>query len=165
MNNSFGRLIDGMCVTLRSEVLPRLDDEFARGQVFGVINLLYTFKVRGDWSVGFLSQEVTAQSVAFAEIAKLLDASAGKGASAPHVPRTDPPHVVTPGELEAMRDAGNRTVSELLGWLASERERLPNELALGIESALRRCMRAEVDVEMNNSSKPMFAEMGSGKEG
>ena len=51
MNNSFARLIDGMNATLRSEVLTRLDDEFARGQVFGVINLLNTFKVRADWSV------------------------------------------------------------------------------------------------------------------
>src|SRR6185436_14536898 len=52
MNNSFPRLIDGMCATLRSEVLPRLDDEFARGQVFGVINLLNTLKVRASWSEG-----------------------------------------------------------------------------------------------------------------
>ena len=27
MNSSFPRLIDGMCATLRSEVLTRLDDE------------------------------------------------------------------------------------------------------------------------------------------
>ena len=56
MNNSFGRLIDGMNATLRKEVLSRLDDEFARGQVFGIINLLNTFKVRADWSAGFLLQ-------------------------------------------------------------------------------------------------------------
>eukprot|EP01036_Dinobryon_divergens_P053947 gene53947-72090_t len=37
-----------MNATLRSEVLSRLDDGFARGQVFGVINLLNTFKVRAD---------------------------------------------------------------------------------------------------------------------
>ena len=43
MNNSFARLIDGMNATLRKEVLTRLDDEFARGQVFGIINLLNTF--------------------------------------------------------------------------------------------------------------------------
>ena len=58
MNNSFSRLIDGMCATLRAEVLSRLDDEFARGQVFGVINLLNTFKVRADWSAGFLLQQL-----------------------------------------------------------------------------------------------------------
>ena len=64
MNNSYPRLIDGMCATLRTEVLTRLDDEFARGQVFGVINLLNTFKVRADWSAGFLLQQIGAQRAA-----------------------------------------------------------------------------------------------------
>ena len=45
MNNSFPRLIDGMCATLRTEVLSRLDDEFARGQVFGVITAIL------DWEL------------------------------------------------------------------------------------------------------------------
>jgi hypothetical protein len=164
MNNSFARLIDGMCATLRTEVLPRLDDEFARGQVFGVINLLNTFKVRGDWSVGFLSQQVAAQAAAFAEIARLIDGRGAEGAQAPPIPPTDRPRVVTPKELEAMRDAGNRTLGDLLAWLAVERARLPDDVASRIESALRQCMRAEIDVEMKNSSKPMFAEMASGRE-
>ena len=64
MNNFFPRLIDGMCATLRSEVLTRLDDEFARGQVFGVINLMNTFKARADWSAGFLLQQIAAQRTA-----------------------------------------------------------------------------------------------------
>ena len=164
MNNSFARLIDGMCATLRTEVLPRLDDEFARGQVFGVINLLNTFKVRGDWSVGFLSQQVAAQAAAFAEIGKLVEASGASTAPGPGVPRAEPPRVVTPRELEALRDEGNRTIGRLLGWLAAERERLPDEVASRIEATLRQCMRAEIDVELKSSSKPMFAEMGSGKE-
>ena len=165
MNNSFARLIDGMCATMRTEVLPRLDDEFARGQVFGVINLLNTFKVRGDWSVGFLSQQVAAQAVAFAEIAKLIDATGAAAESVPEIPRIEPPRVVTPRELEAMRDEGNRTIGELLAWLGAERNRLPGGVAARIEGVLRQCMRTEIDVEMKNSSRPMFAEMGSGKEG
>ena len=36
MNNSFARLIDGTCTTLRAEVLSRIDDEYARSQVWGV---------------------------------------------------------------------------------------------------------------------------------
>ena len=72
MNNSFSRLIDGMNATLRKEVLTRLDDEFARGQVFGVINLLNTFKVRADWSAGFLVEQIAAQRQALDGIAALL---------------------------------------------------------------------------------------------
>ena len=72
MNNSFARLIDGMNATLRSEVLSRLDDEFARGQVFGVINLLNTFKVRADWSTGFLLEQLAVQRTALDGVAALM---------------------------------------------------------------------------------------------
>ena len=45
---------------MRSEypALGRFDrlKEFARGQVFGVINLLNTFKARADWSAGFFAR-------------------------------------------------------------------------------------------------------------
>ena len=71
MNNSFPRLIDGMCATLRSEVLTRLDDEFARGQVFGIINLLNTFKSRADWSTDFLSQQLAVQCEALQQVKSL----------------------------------------------------------------------------------------------
>ena len=82
MNNSFDRLIDGMCVTLRTEVLTRLDDEFARGQVFGVINLLNTFTVRADWSAEFLSQQIAGQGGAIdAAMALLRGATAAAAAS------------------------------------------------------------------------------------
>ena len=58
------------------ETDPWLDDEFARGQVFGVINLLNTFKVRADWSVGFLAQQVQVQCDTLNQVAQLLAACA-----------------------------------------------------------------------------------------
>ena len=72
MNNSFGRLIDGMCATLRSEVLTRVHDEYARSQVYGVLNVLNTFKVRADWSAAFLLQQLQAQQQALALAAERL---------------------------------------------------------------------------------------------
>ena len=75
MNNSFARLIDGMCATLRTEVLPRLDDEFARGQVFGLINVLNTFKTRADWSAGFLLEQIAAQQQALDAVRSLFAAA------------------------------------------------------------------------------------------
>ena len=85
MNNSFARLIDGMNATLRKEVLTRLDDEFARGQVFGVINLLNTFKARADWSAGFLLQQIEAQRTALDGVAALLKGRA-EAATLPALP-------------------------------------------------------------------------------
>lgn len=148
MNNSFTRLIDGMCATLRAEVLTRLDDEFARGQVFGVINLLNTFKVRADWSAGFLLQQLAAQQEAFDALAALP--------GAPAVPRAPLPPVTPIAELLARRDEGNRAIVELLH---------ADTLPAGAEALLRRAMRAEVDLELKNSPRPLFAEMSSGREG
>ena len=163
MNNSFARLIDGMNATLRSEVLTRLDDEFARGQVFGVINLLNTFKVRADWSAGFLLEQIEAQRTALDGVGALLKGRA-EAASLPALPSGAAPQSVPIAELLALRDDGNRAIGELLGWLDIQRERLASQTAEEIERLLRTAMRAEVGIELKNSPRPLFAEMSSGQE-
>ena len=160
MNNSFPRLIDGMCASLRMEVLSRLDDEFARGQVFGVINLLNTFKSRADWSTDFLSQQVSVQCHALEQVRSLI-------ANVPHAPKVatlPTPQVISPAELLSLRDSANLEISKLLDWLASVKESLPEETALAIESELRHSMRREIEIELKNSPRPLFAEMSSGQE-
>ncbi len=157
MNNSFDRLIDGMCATLRAEVLTRLDDEFARGQVFGVINLLNTFKVRADWSSDFLLQQIAAQRAAIAGVAQLL----------PQAPvQAAPPQVTaTPiVDLLALRDEGNHHIAALGAWLDQQHAGLAPEAAQAAKLLLRQAMRAEVDIELKNSPRPLFAEMSSGTE-
>lgn len=163
MNNSFPRLIDGMCATLRAEVLTRLDDEFARGQVFGVINLLNTFKVRADWSAGFLLRQIGAQRSALDDVAALLQGQPA-AASLPALPHGPAPVSTPIADLLALRDEGNRAIGALLGWLDAERERLDPETAVQVEKLLRTAMRAEVDIELKNSPRPLFAEMSSGRE-
>ena len=166
MNNSFARLIDGMNATLRKEVLGRLDDEFARGQVFGVINLLNTFKVRADWSSGFLLQQIAAQREALDGVAALVKASS-KAASLPALPAPpvgDAPVSVPIAELLALRDRQNAAIGELLGWLDAEGGRLTPDVAQGVEQLLRTAMRAELAIELKNAPRPLFAEMSSGSE-
>ncbi len=160
MNNSFDRLIDGMCATLRAEVLTRLDDEFARGQVFGVINLLNTFKARADWSPGFLVQQLQAQARALDQARQSLQGVT----QAPQVPPLEVPVPVEADTLLALRDDGNRAIGELLVWLAEHRATLPAETAQAVEQALRQSMRSEIEIELKNSPRPLFAEMSSGKE-
>ena len=167
MNNSFPRLIDGMCATLRSEVLTRLDDEFARGQVFGVINLLNTFKVRAGWSEGFLLQQIEAQERALegaAAVARPLSSVAALPAAPP---ATDGPGAAAATAIDALlarRDANNRAIGAWLHWLDAEGAKLPAGEAEKIEKALRTAMRAEIDIELKNSPRPLFAEMSSGRE-
>lgn len=163
MNNSFERLVDGMCATLRSEVLSRLDDEFARGQVFGVINLLNTFKARADWSAGFLLQQIHAQQTALNSAADLLAGHVGPGCP-PAVPHDSAPAATPIDDLLALREDGNRSISRWLAWLDAERDRLPPETVQQTEKLLRAAMRAEIEIELKNSPRPLFAEMSSGQE-
>lgn len=161
MNNSFTRLIDGLCATLRTEVLSRLDDEFARGQVFGVINVLNTFKVRADWSAGFLLEQIAAQQQALDELRPLV------GLPLPEAPL---PAAAPAAELLARRDEGNRALQAVMQWLdggggGEAGAALDAERRARIEALLLQAMRAEVDLELKHSPRPLFAEMSSGREG
>ncbi|MBX3642119.1 MAG: hypothetical protein KF720_03500 [Rubrivivax sp.] len=156
MNNSFARLIDGMCATLRAEVLTRLDDDFARGQVFGVINLLNTFKVRADWSTGFLLEQIAAQQQALDGVRPLVNLP---------LPDAPLPQPVPVADLLARRDEANRALAAVTAWLDGDGARLPEAQRAQIDAQLRQAMRAEVDLELKHSPRPLFAEMSSGKEG
>jgi len=162
MNNSFARLIDGMCATLRQGVLTRLDDDFARGQVFGVINLLNTFKVRADWSAGFLQQQIAAQQQALDAVQALVGRTAT--GDTPAVAAEAPPAAAPVAELLARRDANNRAIGAWLAWLDGAGLGAPAETRAAVERHLREAMDAEVQLELKHSPRPLFAEMSSGRE-
>jgi hypothetical protein len=158
MNNSFPRLIDAVCATLHDEVLSRIDDEYARSQIYGVINLLNTFRVRADWSAGFLLQQLQAQRQALGIVAERL-------AGVPGAPSVTPPELAAPSpiaDLLASRDEANRCIGEVLAWLASSGTSLSQDQAKAIEQPLREAMRAEVEIELAHSPRPLFAEMSGG---
>ena len=113
MNNSFARLIDGMCATLRAEVLTRLDDEFGRGQVFGVINLLNTFKVRANWSAEFLLEQIESQRGAL-EAAYACLRQGAPALTPPASPSLAQARHAPIAELMARRDSLNAAISALL---------------------------------------------------
>ena len=71
MNNSLPRLIDGMVATLRREVIPHIDGDFARGQAFGVIYMLNSLKLRASWSNEFLIEQLRALEEASRDLSGL----------------------------------------------------------------------------------------------
>jgi hypothetical protein len=164
MNNSFARLIDGMNATLRQEVLTRLDDEFARGQVYGVINLLNTFKVRADWSAGFLREQVSRHFDTLERFAALAQDKA-PAVRLPELPPRPALDSAPVADLLRLRDRANGAICALLGWLDAEQASLGTPLAAELEALLRDSMRAEIAIELKNSPLPLFAEMSSGREG
>ena len=160
MYNSLPRLIDGMVATLRKEIIPHIEGDFARGQAYGVIYMLNSLKLRAAWSNAFLGQQLRA----------LADLSHEVGALAPLLPGAPIPSVQAPealpdaNALEAARDEGDAQVCALIDWLAANGPRLAPEVRRSAEAAIDRYLDKQSRYELATSAKPMFVEMSGGAE-
>ena len=149
MNNSFGKLIEGMVAALRHNVLPATEGEFARGQAFGVIYMLESLRLRASWSPEFLQEQL----FALEELRVALEVLPGD------LPRPDPydGRLASAAEMERMRNVGDGRVCELIDGLAKQ----PIAAAqIAVNAYLRRQLRHE----LATSAKPMFAEISTGRE-
>ena len=160
MNNSLPRLIDGMVATLRSEIIPHIEGEFARGQAFGVIYMLNSLKLRASWSNGFLSEQLRALGDVSRELAPLAG---------------DLPGAPLPGARRAGRLAGRRgarggarrrqsALCELIDWLAANTATVSPEARARAEAAIDKYLNRQFRYELSTSAKPMFVEMSGGAE-
>ncbi len=149
MNNSLARVYDDLVRLLHDGVLPQLEGDAIRSQVFGAIFLLKNLQLRTDWSIAPLADEIRAQDALFGRLRELAHPGAERLPSAPRVAAD------LPGgrELLALRDAGNALVSQLIEAGAD------GDAGQLIDAY----MRAELDMELRHTPKPMFAEMSSGK--
>jgi hypothetical protein len=160
MNNSLPRLIEGMVATLRTEVIPRIDGDYARGQAFGVIYMLNSLKLRCSWSNAFLIEQLRIQE----------DATRALHAIASEIPGAPLPEVAAPaalpvaGALEALRDAGDQRLCDLIDWLAANRASVPADAAARAEGIVNDYLARQAKYEISTSAKPMFVEMSGGAE-
>jgi hypothetical protein len=160
VNNSLTRLIDGMVATLRSEIIPHIEGEFARGQAFGVIYMLNSLKLRASWSNGFLNEQLRALSDVSQELAPL----AGELPGAP-IPGARPPaDLPDAAALEAERDEGDQRLCELVDWLAANPATVSPEARAHAEAAIDKYLNRQFRYELSTSAKPMFVEMSGGAE-
>lgn len=156
MNNSLARLIDGMVATLRSEVIPQVGTEFARGQAFGVIYMLNSIGLRAAWSPAFVGEQIAAQLALRDALAPLLS-----GLDTPALPQ-DGAAGLDVNALETLRDQNEGRVCALVEWHGSAKLDAPR--AAAIELQFRTYMDRQLKHELQTSAKPMFAEMSSGSE-
>jgi hypothetical protein len=160
VNNSLPRLIDGMVATLRKDVIPHIEGEYARGQAFGVIYMLNSLKLRAAWSNAFLSEQLRALS----DLTHELDPLAETLQEAPRLSVPSPAVLPDAAALEAERDDGNRQLSELIDWLAANGSSISPEAKAEAEHAIDRYLNRQFRYEMSTSAKPMFVEMSGGAE-
>jgi hypothetical protein len=156
MNTPLSDLLDDMVTVLRNKVLTQVGDEATRGQIFAVIFMLNTLKLRADWAAAPLVALIGIQDQAFGELRPLLPAAAA--AMLPPTPRVVQA-LPTGVELLALHDRGDALLSRLLphgrtGTHSAE-----------VEQVLQKYLRAAIDLESKHySAKPMMAEMSSGRE-
>lgn len=158
MNNSIGRLIEGMAATLRKEVIPHVDGDYARGQAFGVIYMLNSLKLRASWSSGFLLEQLRGLDEAAHALEAVTSELPGVPLPTAHAP-ADLPDAAT---LESARDEGDRQICELIDWLADNRGALPAEAVGRAKSIIDRYIERQAKFELSTSAKPMFVEMSGG---
>jgi hypothetical protein len=149
-----------MVATLRKEVIPHIEGDFARGQAFGVIYMLNSLKLRASWSNEFLVEQLRALEEAARELDEFgaeIPAALVPGARAPR-------EAPASAELEAMRNQGDERISALIDWLAEHRESVSAEAAARIEATIDRYLHRQLKWELSTSSKPMFVEISGGAE-
>lgn len=153
MNNSLERLVEGIIATLRTDVIPNVSDDYARGQAIGVIDLLNNIAPRLEWEHAPLLRALDARRAAIVDVSRLLAKTAAP-----------PPAVEASSsrELLAERDRLDGEICELIERAYA----LPDsETVLAARERLRQHMHDDVAREMKLTKKPLFAEIAKGKSG
>ncbi|WP_076862860.1 hypothetical protein [Bradyrhizobium mercantei] len=161
MSASFERLIDGIIDALQSHVVPHSNDDFVRGQVFSAIYALNGLKLAADWKAGPLLEQVRLQDDAFAAVTRLAD-----GMIHPEIPITPrvQGNMSNAAAIEAVRDAGDRRLGELLLWASGEAARAANrDAATEIERLLRRAICDQLKIELATTPKSMLQQIAGGE--
>lgn len=160
MSNSLKRILDGVMSVLNSEVVPRIDDAFARGQALTIVDLLRNLGPRLEWSHAILWQQIEAQESALRRVAELC---AGQSLRPPaFAPRNFAGQHPSASELLSRKDDLDGTISATLIWLNRERPRLAAAIGDEIEATLRRYMHEQLQRDMSLTAMPLFKEISKG---
>ncbi|MEA2624218.1 MAG: hypothetical protein QOD06_263 [Candidatus Binatota bacterium] len=160
MTNSLERIFDSVLKALEAEVLPRLDDEFARGQLHGAIELLGNLKTRVEWSTARLHAEAAARLELASEVERLLGDARSLAPARPEAALDQPR--VSSAELEAIRERLDHWLGEVLRFVAAHRGDLGGRAA-EVEAAIVAILRAELKAEVKLTPPPRFGEISRGK--
>jgi len=160
MNNSLPRLIDGMIATLRGEIIPHVEGDFARGQAFGLIYMLNSIRLRAAWSNEFLLEQLHALEEASRNLEPVMADLPG----APALKMRAPAELPTASDLELMRDHAAARVCELIDWLAAHGAGAPAAAVARADAIIARYVHRQLKWELSTSAKPMFDEISRGSE-
>ena len=158
MNNSLDRLFAGIVASLGSEIIPRLEDEFARGQAYAIVDLLTNLRPRIDWAVGPLSEQIAAQLAAARRINELAQ-------SLPNGPPNLPPALAAMPEpvageaLRRLRDQLDDHLCNVIDWQNQPPASVPEAAVAAIVAVTAKYMQEQVRREVSLLARPLFGEI------
>ncbi|WP_213956837.1 hypothetical protein [Variovorax sp. dw_954] len=155
MNNSLGRLYEGMAATMSERILPHIEDDFARGQAYGVIYLLQCLKLRTDWSDAYLWPQWNALQLAVERLGPLLRGVDG-------APALDAPPA-NGASLHQRCEAARATLCAAYDWAERHSAELPIDVAQGIRAAWQGFIEADLKHELNQRVALPYSEMSTGR--
>ena len=158
MNNSLDRLFAGIIASLVSEIIPRLDDEFARGQAYAIVDLLTNLRPRIDWAVGPLSEQIAAQLAAARQIDELAqDLQNGLPGLPPTLAAMPEPAA---GEtLRRLRDQLDEHLCKVIDWQNQPPAGVPEAGVAAIVAVTAKYMQEQVRREVSLLARPLFGEI------
>ena len=112
MNNSVAALCRALSASLRDDVMPKVDDAFARGQLAAAMYVLNNLERQAAWSPTVLSRHIAQAETAITETRTAI--SALGLLPPPSLP------VIRDAELQIHRDAANTEICELFDWFADK---------------------------------------------
>jgi hypothetical protein len=116
MRVSVERLLEGVTRTLLDQVLPRLEDRVARGQLYAAIEVLRNLERRADWAEAPLAEEAaSAESALRAAAERLRDAQDAALAARIEERVTGWPAAPTADRVRAAR----ATLCDVFVWLGA----------------------------------------------
>lgn len=161
MNNSFPRLIDGITTFLNDEIIPELEGDFLRGQLYGAIYILKQMRERGDWSVNFVEEELALANRLFKEVQAIC---AESSLDSPDTSLIELNKLETASNLIEVRDDANLRIEHLIDWVHDSKTSMPEGAYQKLDQALKDYMLQEVRTEMRYTAKSMFAEISQNTE-
>ncbi|MEO8296397.1 MAG: hypothetical protein ABI574_01175 [Burkholderiales bacterium] len=156
MSPDLHRLIDGIIGSINESVLPQLNDEFARGQLFSALYLLSELQLRADWGQGWLREHLAIHEAAFNAVR-----AAGPTATAGLPP---PPFDALGDEtsvprLLALRDAADRWLCDIQRWLDATPAGAPRD---AVAQAVSQALKAQAALELRLTPKPAYSKVAKG---
>lgn len=157
MNPPVKSLIEAMQRTLRDDVLPEVTTDYARCQVFGVLDILAQLAQLAVWSPHLLNE----QAVALRRGIAALEALGAPASSRNSVkPATGP---VTDADRDSAIAPSERRLNELIAWRFTQGNGMDEAKRRAVDGLLRETIREALVIERNLLPRVDFAAMSGGK--